>query len=75
MPQGNEPVATLAFQYWLTVTAPEKHPGLRTARILLADYDGDSERAEWMRISLRDRGLLGEFHLATLQAAMNEASD
>ena len=61
-----------AFDYWLRVTPAEKHSGLRAARILLTHYDGDADRADSMRRSLGDRGLLGEFHLATLQAVMSE---
>jgi hypothetical protein len=62
-----------AFDYWLTATPVEKHSGLRAARILLSHFDGDAERADWMYRSLRDRGLLGEFHLTTLYAVMSEA--
>jgi hypothetical protein len=51
-----------AFEYWLRVTAQEKHSGLRAARILLLHYDGDAERADRMRSSLCDGGLLSEFH-------------
>jgi hypothetical protein len=60
-----------AFDHWLTVAIPEKHSGLLTARILLAHYDGDAERAGQMRRSLSDRGLLASHHQATLQAVLD----
>lgn len=64
-----------AFQYWLSATLPEKRSGLRTARILLAHYDGDSERAQSLRSSLTAHGLLSGHHQATLQAVMDRESD
>lgn len=64
-----------AFEYWLSSTSPEKHSGLRCSRILLAHYDGDTERAASIRKSLSDRDLLGEYHLSTLHAVMDQASD
>ena len=63
-----------AFQYWLDVTLPEKRSGLRTARILLAHYDGDSERAESLRSSLSARDLLAGDDRATLHAMMDQGS-
>lgn len=64
-----------AFDHWLKNTLPEKHSGLRTARILLAHYDGDTERADQMRRSLSDDGLLSHHHRATLQAVIDSGSD
>lgn len=64
-----------AFQYWLGATLPEKHSGLRTARVLLAHYDGDSERAASLRSSLSAKGLLSGHHQATLQAVMDREND
>jgi hypothetical protein len=64
-----------AFDHWLNVTLPEKHSGFRTARILLAHYDGDAERADWMRRSLSGDGLLADHHRATLQAVIDSGSD
>jgi hypothetical protein len=60
-----------AFAYWLGATLPEKHSGLRTARILLAHADGDSERADHLRRSLGERGLLGQDHALKLRAIMD----
>lgn len=60
-----------AFRYWLRTTEPNKHSGLRTARILLAHYDGDAERAQRMRASLTADGLLSEVHRAALRAVMD----
>lgn len=67
----DEPEIERAFDYWLNATPSEKHSGLRAARILLTHFDGDAERAGWMYRSSRDHGLLGEFHLATLDAVMS----
>lgn len=61
-----------AFAHWLGATLPEKHSGLRTARILLAHYDGDTKRAQSMRTALRARNLLAPHHLATLEAVMDQ---
>jgi hypothetical protein len=61
-----------AFDHWVKATPPEKHSGLRTARILLIHYDGDAERANSMRRSMSDHGLLGRFHIRTLDAVMRE---
>ncbi len=38
-----------AFRHWLDVTIPKKHSGLRASRVLLTHYDGDSERADFLR--------------------------
>jgi hypothetical protein len=61
-----------AFRYWLHTTLPEKHSGLRAARVLLALYDGDAERADWMRGSLSGRGLLGDHHAETLKIVIEQ---
>lgn len=66
----DEPEIDQAFQYWLSATPPAMHSGLRTARILLAHYDGDTKRARAMRRSLCERDLIGEFHQSTLQAVV-----
>lgn len=62
-----------AFEFWLRTTEPNKHSGLRTARILLAHYDGDAQRADAMRTSLSAEGLLSDAHRATLRAVMDPA--
>jgi hypothetical protein len=64
-----------AFDHWLGVAIPEKHSGLLTARILLAHYDGDSERAQWMHQSLSGEGQLADHHEAALHAVLNSGSD
>jgi hypothetical protein len=64
-----------AFDYWLNTTPPEKHSGLRAAKVLLAHCDGDAERASSMRRSLDNRDLLSEFHRTTLKAVMDSGND
>ncbi|MGN6474053.1 MAG: hypothetical protein ACTHK4_10470 [Mycobacteriales bacterium] len=55
-----------AFDHWIGVCHPMKHSGLRTARVLLAHYDGDDERAGALRKSFQERGLLNDWHQRTL---------
>jgi hypothetical protein len=61
-----------AFQYWLSRTLSEKHSGLRAARVLLAHYDGDAERADSMRRSLAERDLLRPIHKTKLEAVLGQ---
>ena len=64
-----------AFEYWLGRTVPEKHSGLRSARVLLAHYDGDAERADSMRRSLAGRQLLSEVHRTKLEVILARGAD
>jgi hypothetical protein len=64
-----------AFAYWLGATVPEKHSGLRAARILLAHQDGDRKRADDLRRSMCDRGLLSQDHIAKLHSLMDGCAD